>query len=121
MGIGNLPRGEFATHAYRIVQELATNALKHAGANHILVQLSQVNGELVIVIEDDGIGFDLKKSTEGGCGLKNIHSRVNYLKGTIEWYSGVNHGVSVLIHLPIPLKEPLVGQFVPPAELQYYG
>ncbi len=43
-----------------------------------------VGGELAILVEDDGKGFDPASKPEGN-GLKNIHSRVNYLKGTIEW------------------------------------
>lgn len=95
-----LPGGEFATHTFRIVQELVTNALKHAEAQHILVQLSTVGKELAILVEDDGKGFDLASKPEGN-GLKNIHSRVNYLKGTIEWQSKPGDGTTVLIHLPI--------------------
>lgn len=95
-----LPGGEFATHTFRIVQELVTNALKHADAQHILVQLSTVGKELAVLVEDDGKGFDLASKPEGN-GLKNIHSRVNYLKGSIEWQSKPGDGTSVLIHLPI--------------------
>ena len=98
--LNDLPGGEFATHTFRIVQELVTNALKHANAQHILVQLGTVGGELAILVEDDGKGFDPASKPEGN-GLKNIHSRVNYLKGSIEWQSSPGEGTSVLIHLPV--------------------
>lgn len=97
----DLPGGEFATHTFRIVQELVTNALKHAQARQILVQLSTVGPELVVLVEDDGKGFDPALKQEGN-GLKNIQSRLKYLKGTVEWQSAPGEGTSVLMHLPMP-------------------
>lgn len=99
-----LPGGEFATHSFRIVQELVANALKHAQAKHLLVQFSGMPGELAILVEDDGKGFDPAQEVPGN-GLKNIRSRVSYLKGHIEWDSEVGKGTSVLVHLPISMGD----------------
>jgi len=85
---------------YRIIQEILNNAIKHAKANEILLQLNLENNEIVIHIEDDGIGFNVKKNYKS-MGLKNIKSRVNYMKGTIEIDSRINEGTSFLIHLNI--------------------
>jgi two-component system NarL family sensor kinase len=84
---------------YRIIQELLTNSLKHAQANEILLQLNTDGDEIVIQYEDDGIGFDESSITKKGMGLENIHSRVNYLHGSITFDSARGHGVSVLIRL----------------------
>ncbi|ANH82487.1 hypothetical protein A8C56_17275 [Niabella ginsenosidivorans] len=70
---------------YRIVQELLTNAIKHAGARHVLLQCVQQATTLLITIEDDGKGFThpLPENT-GGIGWKNIQTRVAYLNGSID-------------------------------------
>ena len=65
---------------YRIVQELVTNALKHAQAKTINVQLSAYEGEIQLTIEDDGIGFDPQSDRSKGIGLENIQSRIEYLR-----------------------------------------
>lgn len=85
---------------YRIIQEIINNAIKHAKANEILLQLNQEGDEIVIHIEDDGIGFNVKGNYKS-MGLKNIKSRVNYMKGTIEIDSRINEGTSYFIHLKI--------------------
>ncbi len=85
---------------YRIIQEILNNAIKHANANEILLQLNQEADEIIIHIEDDGIGFNVKGNYKS-MGLKNIKSRVNYMKGTIEIDSRLNEGTSYLIHLNI--------------------
>nr|WP_255484538.1 sensor histidine kinase [Pedobacter sp. AK017] len=87
---------------YRIVQELLNNAIKHAHAKNILVQLHQSNqGKLLaITVEDDGNGFDtdlLKKSD--GMGWLNIKNRVEFLKGRIDLQSAPGKGTSVMIEI----------------------
>lgn len=76
-------------NVYRIIQELVNNALKHAEANSILVQLSFSGDILHITVEDDGKGFDVD-SNYSGIGLKNVKSRVDYLEGTIDVSSDKN-------------------------------
>lgn len=83
---------------YRIVQEILNNALKHSEAKEVLIQLNKENDDIIIHIEDDGIGFDTSKKYKS-MGLENIKSRVNYLKGTIEIDSRANEGTSFLIHV----------------------
>ncbi len=89
---------QFGLVIYRIVQEILTNAIKHANASEILVQLNKEGEDIVIHIEDDGIGFDPKINYKS-MGLENIKSRVNYLKGSIEIDSRNNEGTSFLIHV----------------------
>ncbi len=85
---------------YRIVQEVLTNALKHAKAKVVYIQMYETDGELSISIEDDGIGFWQQETAEG-IGMKNIYSRVNFLSGTIEYQSQPNKGTNVQINIPI--------------------
>ena len=83
---------------FRIVQEILNNAIKHAEAQEVLVQLNVENEDIVILVEDDGIGFDATKKYKS-MGLENIKSRVNYLKGTIDVDSRIGEGTSYLIHV----------------------
>jgi signal transduction histidine kinase len=83
---------------YRIIQEILNNAVKHANANEIILQLNKEGEEIIIHVEDDGIGFDTSKKYKG-MGMENIRSRVNYLKGNIEIDSRKNEGTSFLIHI----------------------
>lgn len=88
----------FALSIYRIVQEILNNALKHAKASEIFVQLNKEDEYIVIHIEDDGIGFNPEKKYKS-MGLENIKSRVNYHKGTIDIDSRKDKGTSFIIHL----------------------
>jgi signal transduction histidine kinase len=85
---------------FRIVQEIMNNAIKHAKASEILVQLNREGKHIIIHVEDDGVGFDTKLKYKS-MGLENIKSRVNYLKGTIEIDSRPDYGTSYLINVMI--------------------
>ncbi len=85
-------------HIYRIVQELLTNAVKHAQASQILVQCSQNGNRFFITVEDNGKGFDPDiMQNKNGIGLENIKRRVNYLKGEIEIISAYQEGTTINI------------------------
>ena len=81
---------------YRIVQELLNNVTKHAGAKQVLVQLLAQGNKLVVNVEDDGKGFntEILKRVEG-IGWKNIQSRVEFLKGTLDVQSSDGKGTAV--------------------------
>lgn len=88
--------------AYRVVQELITNAIKHAEANNIIVQCSELDGWLFITIEDNGKGMDLKKhEQEKGLGLINIENRISLLNGIVETLSAPGEGTTVNIQIPL--------------------
>ena len=88
-----------ALSIYRVIQELLHNTIKHAEANEVLIQINKENDELVIQFEDDGKGFDIDNLKRKGMGLENIRSRINYLKGQINFDSKLGEGTSVLIHV----------------------
>lgn len=86
---------------YRLIQELLSNIRKHANAKTVLIQLLGHKGEIHLIIEDDGQGFDIEAAQEqGGLGLKSIKSRVEFLDGTILWDAQPGNGTSVTITLP---------------------
>ncbi len=85
---------------YRIVQELVNNALKHAGADQIIVQLSKGEHKTTITVEDDGKGFDTQTTgVKKGAGLSNIKNRINYFNGVLDIVSDPGNGTSVSIEL----------------------
>ena len=87
---------------YRIVQELVNNAIKHAKASEIIVQLALSESKASITVEDIGIGFDIIiVKNKKGSGLDNIEYRVHYLNGTIDTQTSVNNGTSVNIELNV--------------------
>ena len=91
-------RAEIAV--YRIVQELVNNALKHAEAKQIIVQLTKNHVKTAITVEDDGKGFDAKiLDSKKGAGFNNIKFRVNYFKGALDINSQPGNGTSVNIEL----------------------
>jgi signal transduction histidine kinase len=89
---------------YRIVQELVNNAMKHAAAKSLLVQLHRLEPDqlLTLTVEDDGRGFDAAiLDLAHGIGWNNIRNRVEFLKGKIDINSAAGKGTSVLIELNI--------------------
>ena len=85
---------------YRIAQELINNAVKHANAKDIFVQIQQRNAELFLTVEDDGNGFDAETQSKGS-GLANLRHRVNYLNGKLEISSEKGNGTSVYVICPV--------------------
>lgn len=88
---------------YRILQEVITNTIRHSGANHVTIQLLRHAKELVLMVEDNGGGFDVAKVLHGenGIGLKNISSRVDYLHGTVHFDSAPGRGTTVTVEIPL--------------------
>ena len=89
---------------YRIVQEQINNTLKHAKAQNVTVILKENDHEMVLMIADDGIGFDPSKKAKG-IGLKNILSRVQFYSGSFKIDSSVGNGCRMTIKLPTNNKQ----------------
>lgn len=89
---------------FRIIQEATSNALKYANASNISVQLIRQEEELLVMIEDDGIGFmpgEKEEKLQQGFGLLNMQYRVEALKGKLFIESSPGHGCLVNAVLPI--------------------
>lgn len=89
-------------HLYRMIQEIVYNAIKHSEAGKMTIDISSKNGKIILIIQDNGKGFEseniLKESR--GLGLKNILSRVDILKGELYLASGPGKGTTYTIELP---------------------
>jgi signal transduction histidine kinase len=88
------------TVLFRIVQELLNNAVKHARARQVVVQLVRDGQRLSLTVEDDGQGFDpIGLDKAPGIGWANIRSRVEFLGGKLDLQSAPGQGTSVHIEL----------------------
>jgi len=90
---------------YRISQELLNNAIKHSGASRINIQYIKHPESIVLMVEDNGNGFDKTRQDHAntGIGLKNIETRTKMIGGTL--YIDSNEGVGVTATLEVPLKQ----------------
>lgn len=96
------PLGEEASAMiYRVIQELLNNALKHAQAQTITVQIMTNDETALISVDDDGVGGDFPEQPAKGSGVTNIKTRIAYLGGQVMWQSEVDKGTSVMISLPL--------------------
>ncbi len=90
------------TTLYRAIQEIVNNIIKHSKANKIGIQLIRHESDLSVLIEDNGIGFDVSKISEfEGIGLKNIISRVEFVNGSVNFDSTPGKGTTVVIEVPV--------------------
>ena len=90
---------------YRIVQELVNNALKHARASRVTIQLVELSNGLVLTVTDDGSGFDYthaQQSNKVGLGLKSLAARVSLLNASLHLESVLGQGTSVRVEVPLP-------------------
>ena len=93
-GIDQRLNNQLEISLYRIIQELISNMLKHAKATEITISITHQNGNLNILVEDNGKGFDTSV-IPNGIGLKNIKSRILKLNGQINIDSVTDRGTIV--------------------------
>lgn len=101
-GLNERLESNVETVLYRVIQECVNNVIKHSGANVLDISLIKDNDGIAATIEDNGKGFNTKdKEKFDGIGLKNIISRVEFLKGTVDFDSSPGRGTLVAIHVPL--------------------
>src|SRR6478609_1414838 len=86
---------------FRLEQEAVTNALKHADATEIQVKIEFNNEHAILLVKDDGCGFNQEEKKENSFGLIGMKERVDLLDGTISVHSKINQGTLVMIKVPI--------------------
>jgi PAS domain S-box-containing protein len=87
---------------FRIIQEALNNAIKHARASTVTIRFLANGGSAKLVIEDDGVGFNIH-SVKKGAGLKNIQNRVYLIDGEHTIESTPESGSRLLIEFPLHL------------------
>jgi signal transduction histidine kinase/ABC-type uncharacterized transport system substrate-binding protein len=87
---------------FRVLQECLHNAIKHSGAKRLTVQLWGVDGEVQLIVHDDGIGFNVNAAmTSTGLGLLSIRERLALVKGTLSITSEPISGTEIRVCVPM--------------------
>ncbi len=99
IGADRLPN-EVETALYRIVQEGLTNMAKHADPSRASVLVTPKNGSVLVVLEDDGRGFD-PSVKRNGLGLEGMRERVELLEGRMTVESRAGAGTTLVVEVPV--------------------
>ena len=86
---------------YLIFKEAVNNAVKYSLCSELIVNISQSNDTIIMSIEDNGTGFDLKNHHEGN-GIQNMKSRAKELHGDLIINSMQQSGTKVRLLFNIP-------------------
>ncbi len=102
-GLGERMENSLELTIFRMIQELVANAIKHAEATEVNIQLTQHEENLNIIVADNGKGFDRTQldATHSGMGLTNVEKRVEHLEGSFTIDSVLEKGTSILIDIPV--------------------
>lgn len=96
---GRLP-SEVETTLYRIVQEALTNVAKHARAGRVSILLRDTEGAVIVVIEDDGVGFD-PDDPGAGLGLAGMRERLYLVGGRLRIEAAPGRGTTIAAEVPL--------------------
>ncbi len=99
LGDERLP-ADVETTMYRIVQEALTNIAKHADATRISVLVTRTSHSVVLVVEDDGSGFDPGGPTDG-LGLAGMRERVALVGGRLKVETSTDSGTTIAADIPL--------------------
>ncbi len=95
---------EIETTVYRIAQEALTNAVRHSHAGQIGIVATQRDGRLILIVEDDGNGFDVDEALRcGRLGILGMRERAASLGGSVTIESTPSNGTTVQIDVPVLL------------------
>jgi two-component system, chemotaxis family, CheB/CheR fusion protein len=104
---------ETETNLYRITQEALNNTMKYAQARRVDVLLERRDNQVVLIIEDDGVGFNLKKAAgaagDKGMGLIGMRERAVLVGGTLEIESKPKEGTTIFARVPFKFSEEEAG------------
>jgi len=93
-------RPEIEITTFRIYQELVTNILRHAQAEHVSIELYERGGKLILAVEDDGRGFNPNEKS-AGAGITGMKERAALVNGSIRFDSEPGMGTHVVLEIPI--------------------
>ncbi len=84
---------------FLVYKEALNNAFKYSGAKNVKVEISKFNHSLKLIVEDDGVGFNINEDRlkTGGNGLKNMNTRAAELNGNILITSEVRNGTRIIL------------------------
>ena len=101
---------EADTHLYRIAQEALNNIVKHANAKKVNILLEHTDGEVILIVEDDGKGFDRQESKRTrksgkGLGLTGMEERASLIGGAVEIESSPGSGTTIFARIPLRTQD----------------
>lgn len=87
----------------QIINEALSNAIRHAEATWIQISAEQTERHFIVLIQDNGRGFDLEnvKGSAGGLGLPNIQQRALIHGGSVDIATAIGEGTSLTIRIPV--------------------
>src|SRR6185369_16488388 len=103
---------ETETNLYRIMQEALNNTMKYANAKHVDVLLERRDNQVVLIVEDDGLGFNLNQNAgaeDKGLGLIGMRERAALVGGTLQIESKANEGTTIFARVPAQFMEEEAG------------
>jgi signal transduction histidine kinase len=94
---------------FRAVQEAINNVVRHAQAEHVLIEVAVTRGVLEIGIEDDGLGFDVQEvggpeAGGRGLGILGMHERMELIGGSSKVTSSPGGGTRVSLRVPVAVE-----------------
>ena len=93
---------EQGNEALLIAREAVSNSLRHGRATAVTVRLHQGDGEVCLLVQDNGGGFDPARRTASGHGLGNMPARARRLRAAVRIDSRPGEGTRVVLTLPLP-------------------
>jgi PAS domain S-box-containing protein len=101
---------DLETACFRIVQEAVTNIIRHAQAARISIRLERTGSDLVVVIGDDGVGFDVKAVRVGAggaatLGLRGMEERAQAVGGNLTIDSAPDLGTQICVSFPLAIEQ----------------
>ncbi|MDH5762396.1 MAG: sensor histidine kinase [Nitrospinota bacterium] len=91
-----------STSLFRVFQEALTNVARHARATHIDIALKIEPGDLIMTIQDNGIGIDPQKlHNSDSLGLLGIRERINFWHGNLTINGGSKRGTTLKVRIPL--------------------
>lgn len=95
-----------ATALFRIYQEALTNIARHAQASQVISRLQVENNQVILIVEDDGCGFDVKApGAHKTLGLLGMKERALMMEGIFEIKSLPGKGTTIQVKVPLPLND----------------
>ena len=94
-----------ALQIYRIVQEAASNAVRHSGAKALCLSFGRRAGALSVVVADNGFGIERdRRQRGGGIGLRTMHARAARIGASLRIHTPAEGGTRVELELPLPAR-----------------
>jgi two-component system sensor histidine kinase UhpB len=93
--------GNVSLAVFRITQEALQNVWKHSGAKKAAIRLARRDGQVLLQVSDEGIGFDAAEPQRSGLGLISMRERAKLLGGTLSIESALGLGTTLTITLPL--------------------